>query len=208
MIVILAPDIRMYTFLGSTNILLFIWGWIFGTVGRIQGIHLLHTFIWYVCHITGCCWFRTGSLWWSLYHPRKCAYEKQSWSEMLSHGSEGLNLGYNYYSLPTIYPPPPYFESKVGRGLILKYLVSLDYTPPRTRGCSEITQWLGCSNLEEQQRHWSCTMGIFPSLLVLPIEEWQQDNGSHQWRQEIKLDWVTRRCVYVFRGQQKLCLLS
>jgi len=36
---------------------------------------------------------------------------------MLSHGSEGLNLGYNYYSLPTIYPPPPTLSLKWGGGL-------------------------------------------------------------------------------------------
>jgi len=30
--------------------------------------------------------------------------------------------------------------------------------------------------VEEQQQRWSCTMRIFPSLLVLPTEEWQQVN--------------------------------
>ena len=44
------------------------------------------------------------------------------------------------------------------------------------RGCEEITRWLGCSYLEKQQQRWSCATRIFPSLLVLPIEEWQQVN--------------------------------
>jgi len=64
----------------------------------------------------------------------------------------------------------------VGRELILEYLVSLEYTPPQTHGCGEITRSLGCSYPEEQQQHWSCTTRIFPSVLVLPTEEWQQDN--------------------------------
>ena len=36
-----------------------------------------------------------------------------------------------------------YFESKAERGLILKYLVSPDYTPPQKHGCGKITRWLG-----------------------------------------------------------------
>jgi len=39
-----------------------------------------------------------------------------------------------------------YLESKLGLELILKYSAGLDYTPPQTRGCSEITPWLGCSS--------------------------------------------------------------
>jgi len=31
----------------------------------------------------------------------------------------------------------------------------------------------GCSYPEEQQQCWSCSMRIFPSLLVLPTEKWQ-----------------------------------
>ena len=43
------------------------------------------------------------------------------------------------------------------------------YAPPQMCGCGKMTR-LGCSNLEGKQQHWS---RIFPSLLVLPIEEWQ-----------------------------------
>jgi len=69
-----------------------------------------------------------------------------------------------------------YFESKVGRGLILEYLASLEYTSPQTHGCDEITQSLGCSYQEVQQQHSSCTMRILQSLLVLLTEEGWRDN--------------------------------
>jgi len=71
-------------------------------------------------------------------------------------------------------------------------------TPPQTCGCGEI-RWLTCSypDPEEQQQHWSCTMRIFPSLLVLATEEWQQDNMHCQWWPETKGDWVVWMCVCV-----------
>jgi len=47
-------------------------------------------------------------------------------------------------------------------------------------------------------------MRIFPSLLVDFL--WKRDGEimcSRQWWQVTKGDWVTRMCVYVFRGQWK-----
>ena len=57
-------------------------------------------------------------------------------------------------------------------------------------GCGEITQWLGCSCPEEEQQHLSCTVRIFPSLLVLPTEECEI-MCSRQWWQETKVDWLS-----------------
>ena len=56
------------------------------------------------------------------------------------------------------------------------FMASIDCMPPQTHRCSKITWWLGCSYPEDQQQHWSCTTRTFPSLLVLPTEEWQRDN--------------------------------
>jgi len=64
---------------------------------------------------------------------------------------------------------------------------------PQVCGRSKITQWLGCRYTEEQQQGWSCTMRIFPSLLVLPTEEWQQvniisgDKGKIRWFQHVSM---------------------
>ena len=137
---------------------------------------------------------------------QSCSYRYRSICHrlclLLSHNYAcwvGILWIYLYHSLPII-PFAHLFEPKVGRGLITECLVSLDYMPPQTCGCSEIIRWLSCGYPGEQQQHWSCTTTIFPSVLVRPTEE---ITCSHQWWQETEGNWVIHTCVYIFRGQWK-----
>jgi len=56
-------------------------------------------------------------------------------------GTHKVIMGFACEYSPVNTPPPfaHYFESKVGRELILEYSVNLDYTPPQMHGCTEIT---------------------------------------------------------------------
>ena len=65
-----------------------------------------------------------------------------------------------------------YLESKLGLELILKYSAGLDHTPKHVDALKSHHDLA----VAQQQLHWSCTTRIFPSLLVIPTEEWQLDN--------------------------------
>ena len=101
-----------------------------------------------------------------------------------------------------------------GERLILKYLVSLNCVPHKHVDVAKSQDDLAVATyLEEQQQHWSCTMRIFPSLLVLHTEEWQQDNVHCQLsvvngdRRQRETGCFGRVCLCL-QGEQKPCMIT
>lgn len=97
-----------------------------------------------------------------------------------------------YHSFLIITPssPPPnfvhYFESEVGRELLLKYSinsVSLNYTPPQRCGLAKEVH-NGFAVAIPKSSNIITYQVITSRFPELAIEEWQRDNVHHQWQQE------------------------
>jgi len=111
-----------------------------------------------------------------------------------------------YHSLPILHPPhiAHYFESKVGGGLYSN--IQLVSTV-----CPHKHTWMRAKSHDDVavaiQRN-SSNIGHAPQESPQVCWYFLQKSGSEitcsrQWWQEMKVDWVTRMCVYVFRGQRK-----
>ena len=89
-----------------------------------------------------------------------------------------------YCSPPSIHPPFfTLFSVYIGRDF---YSNVSDYTPHKLADTrlKKVQLDFAVSRTEEQQQCWSCTMWIFPSLLVIFTEERQQDHLLCHWWQE------------------------